>query len=331
MKKMSLFLLVCIVSLSFAFGASAEEVQTDKILHYWRFENTASDLSHEEFGFVTEELDPQYEKGVVGNCIELPTYVLMTDPFSNKYDWSTFTFSFWFYWYGGNGFNVLASLGTKGTKTHFELNIEAAADSGPLGFYNEGSVYGSGGMIEKEEWYCITVVDTAEKLTIYLNGEPVITKDYGVSLAGIADAGNNPVSIGGLTDSSLQAHGLYDEVVLANYAFDDELVKQLYTDPQAARAKLTETVQNAYPADYERPADPTATPEPTKNPTPVPTEKTAATPNNSQIPAASDKPGNSDVPKSTGNAMKIVIPVIIGAVIIVAAVVAIILIKRRKK
>lgn len=90
---------------------------------------------------------------------------------------------------------------------------------------------------------------TAAMLRVYVNGELAMETAANVETAGFG-SNFDALALGCLTDSTLPFMGMLDEVVLADYAFDEALIAKLYSSPEEGAAEIAGLVKANYPEDY---------------------------------------------------------------------------------
>lgn len=308
------------------------DTKTEGHVFMWSFENDYKDLSHREFDLDYEEMYPDFTEGKLGQAVLLEDVSICTDSFPEDMDLSEFTLSYWFRFDGVPNalpYYVMAALGDKAEPYHFETYLvsqdcESATDC----FYNviQGSAVENLGTVRVGEFAHFLVTNSkANGIRVYLNGELVYRKGTPADTSALVD-GLNRLSIGALQDYSLPAYGAYDEVILADYAFPDDLVAKLYADPQGAHDDVAAIVKANAPEGYARAtAKPTA--EPTEVPTSAPATEVPEEPTNAPATKAPEKAAD-DGAKSDSTAMIIII---IAAVLVVAIIIAIIFILKKKK
>lgn len=306
------------------------------LIFYWPFENNYQDLSHKELDFDFDDMEPDFDAGKVGQGVFLEDTSICTDFFDESVDFTEFTLSLWFRWDGIQAgtlpYYIIAALGDKAQDYHFELYIKSDdCEKGSLCIYNPGGLVANDMLtVVPGELYHVVMVNSASNgFQTYVNGEVVYSRGTPCNIAGLA-SGEQKFTLGALQDYSLLSYGIYDEVILATYAFSDDLIAKLYSDPAAAAEDVAALVKANYPEDYAR-----ATPKPTAEPTEVPTEAPATeVPSENpatEVPAkATSKPaGDKNADKDSGSAVTIII--IVAAVIVAAIVAAIIAVLKKKK
>ena len=154
-------------------------------------------------------------------------------------------------------------------------------------------------------------------LRVYVNGELAMETAANVETAGFG-SNFDALALGCLTDSTLPFMGMLDEVILADYAFDEELVAKLYSSPEEGAAEIASLVKANYPEDYAPATDVTAAPA-TATKAPLTAAATAA-----RTPVKTAKPAETD------NSTAIAVIIIVVTVVVIAAAVAIVLVMKKK-
>ena len=273
-------------------------------------------------------------KGVVA---EMP---ILSKELPSDIDLSEFTIALWVRWDDNaqGGYTVPIAIAEKGTGHHFELYYTVDGSDGELAYYNTGTGLNVEHIapVERDVFYHIAATCSGSVFTIYLNGEQVYTVNRAILMRGLGSEADH-ISLGGLTDMTLGCAGIYDEVVLADYAFTPEMIAKLYSDPAGAHDDVVKLVEANYPEGYTPPTE-----IPTKEPaTQAPaTEAATEAPEVTEGAEPDEKtpvPGKTSAPTSPpdkdnkNSATPIIIAAVAGAVIIAAAVAAAIIAKKKKK
>ncbi|MBO4327035.1 MAG: LamG domain-containing protein [Clostridia bacterium] len=312
---------------------------TGKILLFWPFENSTKDISHLNFNIDVEEVNEGFDnaKSGKGMMVELPCF---SEELPEDYDMTEFTVSMWVRWDSNNHqtYTVPIAFARKETGHHFEIYFTINGDTGELAFYGTGNQFNVEHIanVTVEEFCHVVAVNQKNSFKLYLNGELVYTSSRSIVMKGIGTAADY-ISLGGLNDSSLICAGMYDELLIANYVLDDELIGKLYSDPDGAHEDVVRLVEANYPEGYTPPTQaPVVTKEPA-TPTPEQTEAVTAAPteNNEDtektpIPGMTDEPQDEEEVKKSGPNAGVIIAIVSGVVIASAAVIAALLIKKGK-
>ena len=269
--------------------------------------------------------------------VELPCF---SEELPEDYDMTEFTVSMWVRWDSNNHqtYTVPIAFARKETGHHFEIYFTINGDTGELAFYGTGNQFNVEHIanVTVEEFCHVVAVNQKNSFKLYLNGELVYTSSRSIVMKGIGTAADY-ISLGGLNDSSLICAGMYDELLIANYVLDDELIGKLYSDPDGAHEDVVRLVEANYPEGYTPPTQaPVVTKEPA-TPTPEQTEAVTAAPteNNEDtektpIPGMTDEPQDEEEVKKSGPNAGVIIAIVSGVVIASAAVIAALLIKKGK-
>ena len=157
-------------------------------------------------------------------------------------------------------------------------------------------------------------------LRVYVNGELAMETAANVETAGFG-SNYDALALGCLTDSTLPFMGMLDEVILADYAFDEELIAKLYSSPEEGAAEIAGLVKANYPEDY---APATEAPEATAAPATATKAPVTAAATAARTPVKTAKPAETD------HSTTIAVIIIVVTVAVIAAAVAIVLVMKKK-
>jgi hypothetical protein len=317
----------------------------DGIILFWPFERSTVDVSHFRLNIDSEGDADSYVDGKAGKGLA-SEFTLLSGDLPDELDMQEFTVALWVKWSENSHgtYAVLFAAAGKETNHHFELYYTVDGDDGELAFYATSTGWNVEHIapVARDEYFHVAAVNGANGFKLFLNGELVYSSPRIMAMPGFGSA-DDIFSICGLVDRTLTCAGEYDELLVANYALDEELVKKLYSDPEAAQADVLKLVEANYPEGYE---PPTAVPEPTATPTAAPTEEptpvnedptdngseTAAPTAAERTPVPGKTPGTDN--KSTDSSSKAPVGLIIAiasGVLIAACVIAAVLIMKKKK
>jgi hypothetical protein len=318
------------------------DVNKGKMIFFWPFEGDTKDYSHYALDIDSEESFDGFVEGKAGKGIYTEA-TLLSDMLPDNIDLTDFTVSMWVKWEENShgSYTVPLAIALKETSHHFELYYTVDGDQGELAFYGTGNGWNVEKIVpvERDVYNHIAAVNSGNTFRIFLNGEEVYSAKRTINMRGLGSA-EDIISIAGLNDRTLSCAGEYDEILLADFALSDELVKKLYSDPAGAHEDVVKLVEANYPEGYTRPtekpektADGSNTPAPTQDDepafTPVPTEK-----EDEDVKTPIPGKATETVPETNderGGVNPGVIIAIISGVIIIAAVIAAILILKKKK
>lgn len=309
------------------------------MIFFWPFEYTTEDSSHYRLNIDSEEYADGYVEGKAGMGIEA-TATLFSDVLPAEFSMKEFTVALWVKWSENDHgtYTVPFAVSGKETPHHFEIYYTVDGDEGQLAFYGTGN----GLNVEKiaaaqrDEFFHLAAVNGPDGFEMYLNGQEVYKTKQKIIMNGLGDS-DDIISICGLNDRSLTCAGVYDELLVATYAMDAEMIGKLYSDPAGAHEDVMKLVEAQFPEGYEAPTpvpEPTATPtsEP-ETPTPVPAAETEAPveTDSGKQPDSTEDPGK-NAGKKDGNKVNkwVILAVVSGVVIAGCAVAAVLLLKKKK-
>lgn len=318
-------------------GHDDPEAKKKGRIFFWQFEGNTTDLSHYEFDQDVEETLPDYEDGIVGKAMVIMDRSIATDPFPEDIDLSEFTLSMWYRWDGIEGalpYYILAALGEKELSYHFEIYLKQIdADTAGVAIYNTGyAAIENLATVKAEEFFNVTVVQDTNSERVYVNGE-LVQESVSLIRTDVLGDGEERFTIGSLQNYTLPAYGAYDQVVLAEYAFSEDLIKKLYSEPQAANDEIVKLVEANYPEGYTK-ATPAPTEAPTAAPTDVPVQDVTPVPQTdiTEAPKATDVPVKAtEAPSKDGSSNTAVTIIIIAAAVVVILVIATVLVLKKGK
>lgn len=113
---------------------------------------------------------------------------------------------------GSPDFRVIAAYGANGPIDHWDLKL---LSNNELSFYHsavatEDQPYDSGYILEDNKWYHVSITFTTTKLTYYVNGKVVATKNFNGDMEFLTTRGN--FAIGGLVEGAYSFRGGIAEV-----------------------------------------------------------------------------------------------------------------------
>ncbi len=315
---------------------------TGQLVFFWPFENSTKDISHKNFDIDVEDANDGYEDAKSGKGLAV-SFPCFSDELPEDYDMSEFTIAFWVKWESNDNptYTVPIAIARKETSHHFEIYFTINGDTGELAFYGTGNQWNIEHIANTtvEEFCHIAAVNQNNSFKLYLNGELVYSASRSIILKGLGSEGDF-ISLGGLNDSSLLCGGVYDELLIANYALDEELIGKLYSDPAGAHDDVVKLVEANYPEGYVPPTQAPVVTKAPQTPTSAPTETATTEPEKTEYnePEKTPIPGLTDAPqtddetvRSSGPNSGLIIAIISGVIIVAAAVLAIILMKKGKK
>ena len=183
----------------------------------------------------------EYTDGAVNQGVDTSFGGTLSVPFEEEQDFSCFTISFWMRWDGSApGYGVLFAAAGKEQPYHTELYTTTSdGEHAQLAFFNTGMGNSMEGLapIEIGELYHVACTYDGAMLRIYVNGELAMETSAKVDTAGFG-SNFDALALGCLTDSTLPFMGMLDEVILADYAFDEALIAKLYSSPEEGAAEI---------------------------------------------------------------------------------------------
>lgn len=318
------------------------DVNKGKMVFFWPFEGDTKDYSHYAIEMDSDDSFDGFVDGKAGKGLYTEA-TLLSDPLPDNIDLTNFTVSMWVKWEENSHgtYTVPLAIALKETSHHFELYYTVDGDQGELAFYGTGNGLNIEKIapVERDVYNHIAAVNSGNSFRVFLNGEVVYSANRTINMRGLGSAGDI-ISIAGLNDRTLTCAGEYDEIVLADYAFSDELIQKLYSDPAGAHEEVIKLVEDNYPEGYTRPTEkPVSTPEITNTPAPTQSDEPVVTAAPTEdagedvktpIPGKATESGKDTDDKRGGINPGVIIAVISG-IVIVAAVTAAILIAKKKK
>lgn len=306
-----------------------------KTVYYWPMQDDAVDISHKELDFDYNDIGLEIVKGVNGNGIETANGGAMTDVLDDM-NLSCFTISFWtkLYSTAHDKYGVLFAMAGKENPYHIEIYTtwDDDKENANIAFYNTGSYFLEGlAAIKPEENNHIVFTYDDEKLSLFLNGEKVLSTPMALQLKGMG-SGEDSFVLGSLADSTLACEAMFDEVIFADYVFDEALITKLYSNPSEAANDVIALVEANYPENYTRPtkapeATATASPETTATPDAKPTSSSSLNTPSKNTPANTSAALSE---KNNDNTTSVIIIVIVVTVVIIAAAIAALFIVKKK-
>ena len=293
-------------------------------IYYWPFDESSEDLSHYEMYFDEYDIGLEYTDGAVNQGVDTSFGGALSVPFEEEQDFSCFTISFWMRWDGSApGYGVLFAAAGKEQPYHTELYTTTSdGEHAQLAFFNTGMGNPMEGLapIEIGELYHVACTYDGAMLRIYVNGELAMETSANVDTAGFG-SNFDALALGCLTDSTLPFMGMLDEVILADYAFDEALIAKLYSSPEEGAAEIAGLVKANYPEDY---APATEAPEATAAPATATKAPVTAAATVARTPVKTAKPAETD------HSTTIAVIIIVVTVAVIAAAVAIVLVMKKK-
>ena len=292
-------------------------------VYYWPLDDDSSDLSHHEIYFDEYGIGLEYTEGAVNQGVDTSFGGTVSVPFEEEQDFSCFTMSFWMRWDGSEaGYGALFAAGGKEHPYHIEMYITTdGGDTAYLAFYNVAMGSAMEGIcpIEAGELYHVACTYDGAKLNVYVNGEIALSTQAAVDTAGFG-SNYDVLALGCLVDETLPFIGMLDEVILADYAFDEALITKLYNSPAEGAADVLKLVQANYPENY---APATLAPTPTKAPATAAATQAAT--------AAAKTPVNTTkAPAEADRTTTVVVIIIVITVVIIAAAITVVLVMKKK-
>lgn len=319
MRKIAvLFALIIVFTL---IPAGAEE--NDNHIYYWNFNGHGREMSDVKLDIYDYET-MTYTDGKLSKALDLTNgdAVVNTDYVDTKFE--KFTMAMWVYmdenYPSTANFQIVMAKDAK-LAGHFEIFFMQVGEKYQLRIYAHdlGEAIGSEVLSDVGQWMHIAATFDGTYLRLYLNGEKVAEKAHSNGLDTSTES--CVINIGSLVEGGFNFYGKIDEAILANYAFDEELIAKLCNNPEEGANTIKSLITAGYPEGQTPRPDVTPTPEPTPEPTPTvePTKGTQGTP--------TVKP-NTPVKKADNN---LLIPIIVIATVVIAVVILVIIFKPGKK
>lgn len=323
MKKFGLLivLLICISLIPIY----AEE--SDQKLYYWNFNGHGRDYSKENLDIIDYQ-SFDYSEGIVSDALDITDGGggLYTDVIDCVFE--AYTMAAWVYLDEGvpqsANYQIVMAKDKK-VPGHFEIFFMQIGDQYQLKVYTlelGDAVAVEDPLIDVGQWLHIAATYDGKVQKLYLNGQEAFSQEYDQAID--TSITNSVISFGSLVEGGLDLYGKIDEAILANYAFDAEMIAHLHDNPKEAANSIMEKIKETYPEGETPRPDETPTPEPT--PEPTPTQESTKAPETTAPSSTSSKDKSG---KKSDNSY--LIPVIIGATVVIAAVIMFIIFKPKKK
>jgi len=313
---LSFILLISMISVS------SEE--TENKIYYWNFNGHGREYSTEKLDVLYYE-DLEYSDGVVGKALDVIEGAEGISTDIINCDFEHFTMAAWVYLDedvpGSPPYQIVMAKDTK-VPGHFEIFFMAIEDKWQLKVYS----FDLGEAIEVEEpllevgqWLHIAATFDGRYQKLYLNGKEAYSKEYDIGL--VSSVGNSVIAFGALVEGDLKLFGKIDEAILANYAFDADLIALLHDNPEEGSKEIMDLIEKTYPEGE--------TPRPDVTPTPEPTPEPTRTAEETKSPASTSTAKPQTPKKDKDNTY--LIPVMIGATIVIAGVILYFTFRTKKK
>lgn len=214
---------------------------------------------------------------------------------------------------------------------HFEIYLASAdGENALLSVYNTAvgnAIEGLSGL-KSDTLYHIAITYNGQLLTAYVNGQLAAEMKLNLDLDGMG-SGEDSIALGSLVDGTLYQSGFLDEVILADYVLDKDLIVKLAEKPEEARAEIELLVKNNYPEGYIK----TETSKPTEAPageSAKPNETAAVGTSAEKTPLLTPTKAPLRTGGSQDISLALIIVIIVSAVVIIAAA-ALIAVKKIKE
>ncbi|HOA31163.1 MAG TPA: LamG domain-containing protein [Clostridia bacterium] len=315
-------LILALVFLMSMISVSSEEYGNK--IYYWSFNGHGREYSKERLD-VNYYDDYDYSDGKVGKALDVTDGAadIRTDVINC--DFERFTMAAWVYLDedvpGSPPYQIVMAKDTK-VPGHFEIFFMAIEDKWQLKVYS----FDLGEAIEVEEpllevgqWLHIAATFDGRYQKLYLNGKEAYSKEYDIGL--VSSVGNSVIAFGALVEGDLKLFGKIDEAILANYAFDADLIALLHDNPEEGSKEIMDLIEKTYPEGE--------TPRPDVTPTPESTPEPTTTAEETEVPKATSTAKTQSPKKDKDNTY--LVPVIIGGTVVIAGVVLFLTLGSRKK